>query len=196
MLEFRRYTNLASAIHLLQTKTITLLNPATWDDKNDAYFMAEYKRIVRARTVALCFAESSETYHHWRVFSHCGDGVCIIFDKNRLLSTFEGDKLIRQRSVNYKSIKEIEKITSFGAEELPFMKRSAYKDEYKEFLPYQIDTHSIDRIILNPWMAALLFRAVKKAILARGDCSNVQIRKSTLTNSEQWREVTSKATAK
>lgn len=66
---FRRYTNLAAAIHLLQSRKITLLNPARWDDANDAYFMAEYKRLVGAETVlALCFAETAETYHHWRVF--------------------------------------------------------------------------------------------------------------------------------
>jgi hypothetical protein len=34
---FRRYTNLAAVVHLLHAKAITLLNPATWDDRNDAY---------------------------------------------------------------------------------------------------------------------------------------------------------------
>jgi hypothetical protein len=46
---FRRYTNPAATIHLLRQKKITLLNPATWDDKNDAYFMAEYKRLKSAQ---------------------------------------------------------------------------------------------------------------------------------------------------
>ena len=79
---FRRYTNLAAVVHLLQAKAITLLNPATWDDTNDAYFMAEYKRLKQAKTVlALCFAETAETYHHWRVFSHGADGVCLEFNK-------------------------------------------------------------------------------------------------------------------
>src|SRR6516164_3658196 len=41
-----------------RTKTITLSNPATWDDRNDAYFMAEYKRKVDAKTIlALCFGK-------------------------------------------------------------------------------------------------------------------------------------------
>lgn len=48
---FRRYTNLAAAIHLLQSRKITLLNPARWDDANDAYFMGEYKRLAGAETV-------------------------------------------------------------------------------------------------------------------------------------------------
>ncbi len=38
-----RYTNLAAAIHLLRNRCLTLLNPATWTDRNDAFFLAEYK---------------------------------------------------------------------------------------------------------------------------------------------------------
>ena len=108
---FRRYTNLAATIHMLRTQSITLLNPATWDDKNDAYFMAEYKRLKQAKTVlALCFAEQKETYHHWRVFSHGSDGVCIEFDKDKLLSTFENDDQIKRSNVFYKLIQEMSKL--------------------------------------------------------------------------------------
>jgi hypothetical protein len=46
---FRRYTNLASALHILRDGCITLLSPETWDDRNDAYFMAEYKRLKKAK---------------------------------------------------------------------------------------------------------------------------------------------------
>jgi hypothetical protein len=61
VMPFRRYTNLAAAIHLLRKKTITLLSPATWDDRNDAFCMAEYQRILGFKTaLALCFAESNE----------------------------------------------------------------------------------------------------------------------------------------
>jgi hypothetical protein len=42
---------------MLCTKCITLLNPARWDDKNDAYFMAEYKRTVVAGGVAASCVE-------------------------------------------------------------------------------------------------------------------------------------------
>ena len=206
MLQFRRYTNRAAAIHLLQTRTITLLNPATWDDKNDAYFMAEYKRLVGARTVlALCFAECNETYHHWGVFSHGSDGVCIVFDKERILSAFEGDALVRKGSVNYKVLNEIKKLKTLDAEELPFLKRRAYKDEKEyrvvyvnkrnaeEFLPYQIDIASVAQVILSPWIAVTLARAIRKTLLSIDGCPSLSITKSTLTNNEQWRRVTAKA---
>jgi hypothetical protein len=66
---FRRYTNLTATIHILKSRTISLLSPELWDDRNDAYFMSRYKELKSAKSVlALCFAETSETYHHWRVF--------------------------------------------------------------------------------------------------------------------------------
>src|SRR5690242_12938126 len=102
-----RYTNLAATIHLLQTRQITLLNPATWDDRNDAYFMAEYKRLKKAQTVlALCFT-NKETYHHWRVFSHGSDGVRIDFAEERLTAAFEGKRNIRCGLVRYRKIHDV-----------------------------------------------------------------------------------------
>jgi hypothetical protein len=89
---FYRYTNLAATLHMLRTRNITLLNPATWDDTNDSYFMSEYKRLKNAKSVlALCFAESEESYHHWRIFSSGGDGVRIEFDKPALLGALNRD---------------------------------------------------------------------------------------------------------
>jgi hypothetical protein len=35
----RRYTDIPALIHLLTEKQITLLDPDTWDDKNDSYFL-------------------------------------------------------------------------------------------------------------------------------------------------------------
>ena len=47
----RRYTNLAATIHLLSSRKITLLDPSDWEDKNDAYFMAQYKKLKKASSV-------------------------------------------------------------------------------------------------------------------------------------------------
>ena len=78
---FRRYTNLAAAIHMLRTKSITLLNPATWDDKNDAYYMAEYKRLKDAATVlAFALQKATRSITTGGFFSHGSDGVCVEFD--------------------------------------------------------------------------------------------------------------------
>jgi hypothetical protein len=69
-----------------------LIYDLAWDDENDAHYIAKYKRLKHAVAVlALCFTESDETYHHWKVFSHGKDGVCIEFDKPRLLRIWKGD---------------------------------------------------------------------------------------------------------
>ena len=108
--------------------------------------MAEYKRIKKAKTVlALCFAESKETYHHWRVLSNGSDGVCIEFDKNKLLSIFEEDTQIRKGYVKYKLIKEIRGLPSIGLEDLPFLKRYPYRDERE----YRVVTVGIPRKSLS-----------------------------------------------
>lgn len=202
---FRRYTNLAAAIHLLHTRKITLLNPGTWDDKNDAYFMAEYKRHKGAKTVlALCFAEREETYHHWRVFSPGSDGVCIEFDKTNLLSTFEKDNRVKQGYVNYKFINDISAMTSVDVEELPFLKRNPYGDESeyrvicvdieeaKEYEDYEFDLEWINRITLSPWIAPQLAKSVKTAIRSIEGCSHVKVVRSTLIENETWKKLTTR----
>jgi hypothetical protein len=202
---FRRYTNLAAVIHLLQTRDITLLNPATWDDRNDAYFMAEYKRLLQAKTVlALCFAESEETYHHWRVFSHGADGVCLEFDKQALLSAFDGQKQIRLGGVNYRQIRTLRARTEISVEELPFLKRLPYQDEKEfrivyadkdateEFRDFPIDLAWIRRITLSPWMSQALSRSVVKTLRAIPGCEKLQISRSTLVGNSEWQELTSR----
>jgi len=200
----RRYTNLAATISLLHAKQITLLNPATWDDKNDAYFMAEYKRLKGAKAVlALCFAERSETYHHWRVFSHGADGVCIEFDKHRLLSTFNRDVCISMGSVTYRTVKQL-RASAINADQLPFLKRAPYKDEHEfrviytdrndaaEYKRYDIELDWIFRITLSPWMSVTLVDAVRKTLRSIDGCSRVKIVRSTLVNNEKWKEATSR----
>jgi hypothetical protein len=202
---FRRYTNLAATIHLLSTKQITLLNPATWDDKNDSYFMAEFKRLKNAKSVlALCFAEREETYHHWRVFSNGGDGVCIEFEKQKLLSTFATDDGIRVRTVDYTLIKDLKKRTNLRFEDLPFLKRFPYTDEREfrivyvsctdafEYRDYPIKIGWIKRVTLSPWMPKALAASVKTTLRSIPDCSSLRVSQSTLIENDQWKKVTSR----
>lgn len=199
---FRRYTNLAAVVHLLRTRAVTLLNPATWDDTNDAYYMAEYKRLKHAKAVlALCFTENAETYHHWRVFSHGADGACIEFDKDRLLTIWEGQDTVRTGAIAYKEIRQLRGQAVISLEELPFIKRYPYRDEQEfrvvfiskhetvEFKDYPIDLSWIKRITLSPWMSNNLSASVKETLKSIPGCSAIKINRSTLVDNEAWKRL-------
>ena len=66
MADFLRcYTNLPALLYLLRERKITLLDPETWDDKNDSHFLSVYREKKSFKCVlALCFTQVSETYHH------------------------------------------------------------------------------------------------------------------------------------
>ena len=201
---FCRYTNLAATIHLLRTRSITLLNPGTWDDTNDSYFMSEYKRLKNAQSVlALCFAESEESYHHWRVFSNGGDGVRIEFDKKGLLAALTKDPNVRAEKVTYRKIEDQRKLM-IGCDELPFLKRWPYSDEREfrlvytssaeavEYKDYPIALASIRRITLSPWMPKALSDSVKGVLRSIEGCSKLRVFQSTLIANEVWKGLTAR----
>jgi hypothetical protein len=197
----RRYTNLAATLDVLQKRRLTLLSPSTWDDRNDAFFMSAFKARTNARSVlALCFAEASETYHHWRVFSHGSDGVCIELDKEALIGSLGGDKRIRYGTVTYKMINDV---SAGGVEtkDLPFLKRYPYRDEkefrllyidmeeIKEFHYVPISLQNIVRVTLSPWMPKPLSDTVVETLRGLEDCGGLAIYRSTLIENERWKRV-------
>src|SRR5450759_5659051 len=104
----RRYTSVPSLLHLLQNRQITLLSPASWDDKNDAFFMVQYKQRKKVKSVlALCFTMADDTYHHWRVFTHGSDGARITFRRKEFLAAFAKIKGVRKRPVKYKRVRAV-----------------------------------------------------------------------------------------
>lgn len=195
----RRYTNIASALHILRNRCITLLNPAFWDDRNDAYYLAQYKQRIRAASVlALCFARASETYHHWRVFSSGGDGLCVEFDENKLIEAVNRDEAVTARNVIYKEIKDV-MATPVATDDLPFLKRIPYRDEQEFRLLYvsravaaeiyhiEMPISAISRITLSPWMAAPLADSVKDTLKGLPGCKRIKIYRSTLIENERWK---------
>jgi len=197
----RRYTNLPGALHVLQNSTLTLLSPSSWDDRNDAYFMEAFQMRSSAKSVlALCFAEASETYHHWRVFSSGSDGVCMEFDTAKLQEAATSHSRFKCRSVVYRTIKVA---TSKGiqTEELPFVKRypfrderefriiSVHRNEVKEFDQLSISLSAIKRITLSPWMPEQLLKAVRTTLTGIKGCTNLRVHKSTLVENKRWKRI-------
>jgi hypothetical protein len=195
----RRYTNLAATIHILKSRSISLLSPNLWDDRNDTYFLNSYKERKSAKSVlALCFAEASETYHHWRVFSHGSDGVCIEFDKDKLLFTFASNDKVRSGLVNYRTIVDLMSDKT-ETDEFPFLKRYPYQDEREfrivytdcnqsvDFKEFGINLNAIDRIHLSPWMPLSLSKSVASALRSIEGCGSLKVSRSTLIENEKWK---------
>jgi hypothetical protein len=201
----RRYTSLPGLMHVLQESQITLLSPSTWDDKNDAHFMNEYKRRKKLKTVlAACFTQADETYHHWKVFTHASEGVCIIFDGVKLLNSLKEYPNLISSKMTYSLIADAERKRP-SADHLPFLKRKPYGDE-KEFrlvyynktvaiesMSFDISLNCIKRINLSPWMPKSLVQAVKSTLLNIPGCADLEIYRTTLLESERWKQVANPA---
>lgn len=191
-----RYTNLPALLQILQSKTITLLNPASWNDRNDSFLMSQYKLHIHAKSVlALCFTQADQTYHHWNVFAGGSTGVCIDFDRLMLMKNLGG---VQRGCVKYKTIKELHDFRPQESQ-MPFLKRYAYRDEKEyrlvfvdpnheiEAMHFDIDLTSIRRITLSPWLQKELVPAVKEAIHSFPGCKELKIHHSTILENERWK---------
>lgn len=204
----RRYTDLPGLLHFLSRKQITLLDPRTWDDTNDSYYLLKYKEKKGLKSVlALCLTEAEETYHHWRVFSHGSSGVCIHLDRSILSEIFVRKRGFRFGAVEYRRVRDAKKIASPPTiDELPFLKRAGYSPEEEvrviyesreKELPYldvAIELSYIEKITLGPWINARLSDTVKKVVRSLPGCAQLDIRRSTLVGSTAWKRLGDGAT--
>jgi hypothetical protein len=195
----RRYTNIPALIYLLRERKITLLDPASWDDKNDSYFLSLYREKKDLKSVlALCFTPAFETYHHWRVFAGGSSGACISFDQAKILKAVKKQVGVRAKAVQYLTLADIRDIEVKTAA-LPFLKRAAYEDEREFRIIYEssnkkessldiaIPLACIERITLSPWIPSALSDHVKCTIKEIDGCSALKVYRSTLISNENWK---------
>lgn len=195
----RRYMHLPALIHTLRNRSLSLLNPDTWDDRNDAYFMRLYREKKNLETVlAACFSQVKETYHHWRIFAPTAAGVCVRFKRAPLIALAKSTKGVRTSTVEYLTVDELES-RDLAVRELPFLKRYAYEnegeyrfiyesaDEALESFGLEFPLSLIDRITLSPWMGYALFKEVKAVLRELPGCRRLDIRRSTLISNEDWK---------
>jgi hypothetical protein len=201
---FRRYTTLPILLDILYSKRLTLSNPSYWDDKNDSYFIDLYRQHLNLKSILiLCFAETKDTYHHWKIFAGNNSGVCIVFNKKLLLECFP-DPYFRHDKVEYEFIKKMEgkmENNNIDPGKLPFLKRKAFKDEReyriicevkKNQLPPKevpIPLNSILKIIINPWMPKTIIESVKSVIHSVDACGHIDIFQTTTVDNENWKNL-------
>src|SRR5208283_4348177 len=197
----RRYTDLTALIYLLRESNLTLLDPSSWDDSNDWYYLALYKEKRNLKSVlALCFTETDERYHYWRVFAPGASGVCIQFSRPRLISAVAKRSGLRLKPVHYMRLADI-RSRELKTEELPFLKRFAFQHESEVRMIYESPTSKvrtldvsiprscIDKVTLSPWMHPTLSSYVKELLRSIPGCSGMDIARSTLIGNEEWKSL-------
>jgi len=203
-IQFRRYTTLPYLFDMLHNKRITLLDPSSWEDKNDAYFVKTYKEKRKLKSVlAVCFAKASEAYPHWKIYSGTTSGVCIEFDEYKLLNSFNGDDFI-PKIVRYETIDTLEKNPP-KIDDLPFTKRYAYKGEEEFRVIYisateeikikhvDINLDCINKISINSWIDEVSRKSIEKTIQNIPGCEKIKVIKSTVTENKRWKKVADNA---
>jgi len=197
----RRYIELPALIYLLTERKLTLLDPASWDDSNDSHFLDLYRQKKKLSCVlAACFTHAVESYHHWRVFADGPGGVCVRFNRQKLLKALKKRADIRTRAVEYLTIAELEDREPLPIKDLPFLKRYAFEpeDEFRVIFesyerdrrPLHIDIplSCIDLITLSPWLNYSHFKVVSALIHTIPGCGGIKIVRSTLIGNQQWKQ--------
>jgi hypothetical protein len=193
---------------MLHSRSITLLDPSSWDDTNDSYFLLKYKEKKKFKSVlALCLTQTEETYHHWRVFAGHTAGACVIFDRPQLLSALSVVPGIRTGGVDYKRLRDARRSTvHLSVEELPFIKRFGFMpeaefrllytsaDEQLKFLDVPIPLDCIVEVRLSPWLNSRLRQCLKDTIHSIDGCDRLVIHRSTLIGNASWKKLGDRAT--
>jgi len=199
--ELRRYTDVSATLDMLLNKHFALVDPSAWDDKNDSYFLRAYQECspdIEAVRVA-CLTERDETYHHWRIYAHGRNGICQVFNKDKLIKFVEKNPNLRGGFVKYISNQKLPQLQNFASQAVPFLKRLPYGDEgeyrivYESFLgtgqvqtvPMPLDL--LSRIVVSPWTPDVLYLALKQVIKALPDCKGVTVTRSLLTDTPAFK---------
>lgn len=195
----KKFTTLPVVLDMLSERRITLLNPRTWEDRNDSFYIEQYKSKKELKSVlALCFTSRPETFHHWKVFSSGSCGACIEFDKNLLLKSFSAMQGIRSGFVEYKLIKELSAKPP-KTQTWPFLKRKPFADEQEFRIIFESDTlqleskdvdldlAAIKRVTLSPWLPKAIAESVKLVIKGIRGCKALTVSQSHLVDTVTWR---------
>lgn len=196
----KRYTTLASALDILVSQSITLLNPGSWADRNDAYFLRLLEERLKDKSVlALCCTASPERSNHWDTFGPTMDGVCIEFKRDELERALsQGGAIFKQ--VTYLSNKGLNQVKKLKLEELAFLKRQAYRNEREwRAIKYcdgvgitnakiAIPLSAINKIYLSPRIPRSVRDSLKKALRSIPGCSGLGIARSSIYDSLTWQK--------
>jgi hypothetical protein len=192
-----RYTTLPVLLDMLKRRRLDLLEPDSWEDKNDSAIMSEYKRRKRVkRLFALCFSHCDETVHHWKAFADGTSGCCIEFDMKRMKALLDTHPDIRHGSVAYRKIKDVDDL-SIKSKDIPFTKRWPYRceEEYRiiwegdsddTFHEIEFDLRMINKITISQRMPKQVYDSIKEYLKEVFADPSKRINRSTLYENQIW----------
>jgi hypothetical protein len=146
----------------------------------------------------MCFTQTSDRFHFWKVYASGSWGVRLEFDKKLLLNSTSDNQYIRHGEVNYLKINEL-RHQHLDVESLPFIKRWPYNDEneYRLFVEHHkgeeavnrigIDLSSLKRITLSPFATDDHQKLMREQLRLSLGQLDVRISNSTLLNNGPWK---------
>ena len=192
-----RYTTLPVLLDLLKRKRLVLLEPTSWEDKNDSEILLEYMRRKKIKKLfALCFSFGDETIHHWRTFADGISGCCIELDAEKLISNLRRLRSIRYGRVTYRKIKDL-KDGTIDVDKIPFTKRWPYRceqefriiwegDTEKACFEIDIDLRMINKITISQRMPDQVYSTIREYLRDAFSDPDKRINRSTLYQNRTW----------
>jgi len=194
-----RYMSYKFLMDVLENNRLTLLNPDNWEDKNDTVAMTHYKKARKLSSLlAICFTQTSETYHHWQVYGK-DEAVRIIFNRDLLIDSIPNNNEYISGEVDYVLLNKFEsRVTDI--KQIPFVKRYPYRDEDeyriiwqsnnenkdKQYLP--IPDLCIKQISIGPGLSPDRFITVKREIKSK--CKyDINVYRTTVTENNRWKKM-------
>ncbi len=192
--KLNRFTTLPVLLDLLLRQKLVLLDPHTWDDRNDTEVILAYKRKKAINNLfALCFTHDSETIHHWKTYADGSSGCCIEFNAKALFEIFDATPGLRHGKVSYKTILEAER-TRIPLLEMPFTKRRPYSceqeyraiwegDSIKNCLELEVPLSAINKVTISQQMPEQVYDTIKQLLKTK---SSNRVSRSTLYENKRW----------
>ena len=200
IIKLNRFTTLPVLLDLLQRQKLTLLDPKSWEDKNDSEIILEYKKRKKIKNLfAICLSCGDETIHHWKTFSNGSSGCLIEFDAQKLFNIIDNIPNLKHREVTYRKLSDIEsKSAVLNVDDIPFTKRWPYRceEEYRIIVEsnndkdkhYDIDIplDIIKRITINQQMPDKIYETIKDYLKNLKGNPDSRINRSTLFENKRW----------
>lgn len=195
--KLNRFTTLPVLLDLLKRRKLVLLDPSSWEDKNDSGLMLAYKERKEIEGLcALCFSHNDETIHHWRTFADGISGCCIEFDALALQLEFDGIPRVRYGYVKYRKMRELRDAT-IDEDEIPFTKRWPYRceeefrviwegPEHRPFFEIPVDLQTINKITINQRMPDQVYETIREYLRQAFKNPDQRISRSTLYENKTW----------